>query len=120
MEDRNGGVQCKMRKMLLMWMYTGSTARNGVCWDASFHVLFTAFVLKSFIQSRCIFKCYILLKLFSECFYVLDTIYYFHIIKTNNQLVVNLYSSICPAVVCNQSHHSPVRVLGGINLKFTN
>ncbi len=43
-EDRHVGAQCKMRKMLLMWTLTGSTVRNGVCWDTSFHVLFTAFV----------------------------------------------------------------------------
>ncbi len=33
-EDRNGGAQCKMRKMLLMWMHTGSKVRNAVCWPS--------------------------------------------------------------------------------------
>ncbi len=64
----------------------------------------------SFIENICIFKCCFLLKLFSDSFYVLETtgIYYIPLIKANNQSA---------HMGCNQSHHSPLRFLGGMYSK---
>ncbi len=107
-EDRNVGAQCKMRKMLLMWTLTGSSEE----WSLLGHFISCVIYCicsKSFIQTICcIFKCCFLLKWFSDCFYVLNTVYYVPLIKTSNRSA---------HLVSNQSHHSPVKILRGIYSK---